>query len=163
MDRLELNTLIMQAVLPAAAEVKLVYINKQKASERAVITCSSDAHKEILKGFNPDTIALQEEFVCIYTNRANQVLGIYKVATGGQTGVVADPRMIISVALKIAGVGLLVAHNHPSGNLRPSRADEELTFKIKEAAKFFDLKLLDHLIVEPSGEQYFSFADEGLV
>ena len=80
---------------------------------------------------------------------------------GGITGTVADPRLILAAAIKSLSVGLVLCHNHPSGNLRPSRADEELTLKIKEAAKYHDIKVLDHIIL--SSEGYFSFADEGLL
>ena len=144
-------------------EITLVYKNKQKASERITITNSSDAHRCIQAGFDADTLALQEQFVCAYLNRANQVLGIYKASVGGITGTVADPRLILSTALKVGASGILLAHNHPSGKLRPSRVDEELTRKIREGAALFDIKVLDHLILEPMGESYFSFADDGLL
>jgi DNA repair protein RadC len=153
----------MEAVQAAVAEITVAYVNKQKSSERPVIITSGDAHRYLMKGFNLDTIAYQEQFVAIYLNRANQVLGLYRVATGGQTGVVADPRMILATALKITAVSVIVAHNHPSGSMKPSRQDEELTHKLKEGGKFLDVKLLDHLIMSPCGEQYFSFADEGLM
>jgi DNA repair protein RadC len=153
----------MEAIQPAVAEITVVYNNRQKASERPQISTSMDAHKCLLQGFNSDTIALQEEFIALYLNRANQVLGLYKVAAGGVTGVLCDPRLILAVALKIAAVGIIVAHNHPSGTLRPSRADEEITAKLKEGARFMDIKLLDHLILAPDGIEFYSFADEGLV
>jgi DNA repair protein RadC len=152
----------MEAIQPVS-EISVVYVNRQKASERPTINGSSDAHRFLLKGFNQDTIAYQEQFVALYLNRANQVLGLYKVATGGQSSVVADPRMILATALKIAAMSVIVAHNHPSGIMKPSRLDEELTLKLKEGAKFLDVKVLDHLIVSPSGEAYYSFADEGLI
>ena len=153
----------MEAILPAVAEITVAYINKQSAKERPVISTSADAHAILLTGFNPDTIAYQEQFVAVYLNRANQVLGIYRVATGGQTGVIADPRMILATALKITAVSCIVSHNHPSGSMKPSRQDEELTNKLREGGKFLDVKILDHLIMSPCGEQYFSFADEGLL
>ncbi|RYE56993.1 MAG: DNA repair protein [Sphingobacteriales bacterium] len=153
----------MEAIQPAVAEIAVTYINKQNAKERPVISSSDDAHQYLLKGFNQDTIALKEEFIALYLNRANHVLGLYKVGIGGMTGVVADPRMVIAVALKIAAVSIIVGHNHPSGNLKPSRQDEELTTKLREGAKFMDIKVLDHLIVSPCGKEYYSFADEGLL
>jgi DNA repair protein RadC len=153
----------METVLPAVAEITVVYVNKQSALERPTISSSTDAYRYVLKGFNKDTIALQEEFVAMFMNRANQILGIYKVGVGGVTGVVADPRLVIGVALKVAAVGIIVAHNHPSGTLRPSRQDEDLTTKLKEGCRFMDLKLLDHIIVAPDGVGFFSFADEGLL
>jgi DNA repair protein RadC len=102
-----------------------------------------------------------EVFAVLYLNRANRVNHFEIISEGGITGTVADPRIILRHALEEDAVGLILCHNHPSGNLRPSRADEELTVKIREAARFFDIRLLDHLIV--SNEGYFSFADEGLL
>lgn len=98
----------------------------------------------------------------MYLNRANRVIGVYKVSVGGITGTVADPRLILSVALKSAATSIILAHNHPSGNLKPSRADLELTTKIKTAAQLMDITVLDHLIVT-SDEGFLSFADEGLM
>jgi DNA repair protein RadC len=89
------------------------------------------------------------------------VLGIYEVSTGGMTGTVADPKLIFAAALKGAACGIILAHNHPSNNLKPSISDEQLTTKIKEGGKLLDIKLLDHLII--SSEGYYSFADEGLL
>lgn len=153
----------MEQVTQTVSEITVIYHNKQKAAERSVINSSIDAHKVLLTGFNPDTIAYQEAFVAAYLNRGNQVLGLYRVGIGGITGVVADPRMVLAVALKISAVSIVVAHNHPSGHLKPSRADEELTLKLKEGGKLLDVKLLDHLILSPDNETYFSFADDGLV
>jgi len=153
----------MEQIAYAVSEIKVIYHNKTKASERPVISTSSDAHKILLQGFNQDTIAYQEEFIALYLNRANQVLGMYKVGVGGITGVIADPRVVLAVALKIAAVSIIVGHNHPSGNLKPSRADEDLTCKLKGGAKFLEIKLLDHLIVAPDKDCYYSFADEGFI
>jgi DNA repair protein RadC len=97
----------------------------------------------------------------ILLNRAHRVLGIYELSTGGVTGTIADPKLVFTAALKANACSLVLSHNHPSGNLRPSKADEELTMKIKEAGKFLDIQVLDHLIVTSEG--YFSFADEGLL
>ena len=94
-------------------------------------------------------------------NRANKVLGVYKVSSGGVTGTVADPKQIFTAALKANACAIVLSHNHPSGNLKPSRQDEQLTSKIKEAGSFLDIKVLDHIIV--TSEAYYSFADEGLL
>ena len=83
------------------------------------------------------------------------------VSRGGITGTVADPRVILKKALQEDAVSIVLCHNHPSGSLRPSRADELLTSKIKEAASYFDIKVLDHIIV--SNEGFYSFADEGIL
>jgi DNA repair protein RadC len=103
----------------------------------------------------------QEVFAVIFLNQANKINHFDIISEGGITGTVADPRIILKLALQHEAVSLVLCHNHPSGNLRPSRADEALTHKIKEAAKYFDLKVLDHIIV--SNEGYFSFADEGIL
>ena len=80
----------------------------------------------------------------------------------GITGTVADPKLILGVALKSAATGIILAHNHPSGNLQPSTADLEITKKIESACKFLDIKLLDHIIISPTG-QFYSFIDEGVL
>ena len=152
----------MVAVTPQVTEITVAYVPFKSANDAPVIITSTDAAALFLEAFNRNTMALQEQFLVMYLNRANRVLGVFKASNGGITGTVADPRLILGTALKIAAVSLVLAHNHPSGNLKPSRADQELTTKIKEAAKFMDIQLLDHLILDPTGG-YFSFADEGLM
>src|SRR6185503_1834289 len=98
-----------------------------------------------------------EVFAVMFLNRANKINHFEIVSEGGITGTVADPRIILKKALEEDAVSIILCHNHPSGSLKPSRADEDLTHKIKEAAKYFDIKVLDHMIVSDAG--YFSFAD----
>ena len=100
-----------------------------------------------------------EVFGVIYLNRAGKIKHFEILSQGGITGTIADPRLIFKKALEEEAVSIILCHNHPSGSLRPSRADEELTTKIREGAKYLDIKLLDHIIVGDEG--YFSFADEG--
>ena len=107
------------------------------------------------------TLELAESFKVLFLNRANQVTGVYTVSNGGITGTIADPRLIFIAALKGAACSLILAHNHPSGNLKPSATDISLTEKIVHAGRFLDINVLDHLIV--TADSYFSFADEGLV
>lgn len=102
-----------------------------------------------------------EVFGVVFLNRANRIIHYEIISQGGITATVADPRIIMKKALAEDAVGLILFHNHPSGNLTPSRADEDLTSKIAGAARLFDIRLLDHIIV--SDEGYFSFADEGLI
>ncbi len=102
-----------------------------------------------------------EVFGVVFLNRANKVKHFEIISEGGITGTIADPRIIMRLALEYDAVSLILCHNHPSGNLRPSKADEALTQKIIMAAKLFDIRVLDHVIVSESG--YFSFADEGLI
>ena len=102
-----------------------------------------------------------EVFAVLFLNRANKINHFEIISEGGITGTVADPRIILKKALEADAVSIILSHNHPSGSLKPSRADEELTNKIKEAAKLLDIKVMDHIIV--SDEGYFSFADEGII
>ena len=102
-----------------------------------------------------------EVFAVVFLNRANKVKHFEIISRGGITGTVADPRLILKKALEEGATSIVLTHNHPSGNLKPSKADEEITAKIKLAAGYFDIKVLDHIIV--SDEGYYSFADEGLI
>jgi DNA repair protein RadC len=144
-----------------AAEVELVYKTKVKASERPLIRDSKDTCNILRQIWNENKIEMQEEFKVLFLNRGNLVIGVYEVSSGGISGTIADPRLILAAAIKTLAVNIILAHNHPSGSLKPSRADEELTMKIKEAAKYHDIKLLDHIII--TAEEYYSFADEGLL
>lgn len=102
-----------------------------------------------------------EVFAVVFLNQANKINHFEIISKGGITGTVADPRIILKKALDNNATSIVLCHNHPSGNLRPSRADEELTKKIIEAAKYFDIKVVDHIIVSEEG--FYSFADEGLL
>jgi DNA repair protein RadC len=150
----------MQALSNDVAEIQLSYRPNKKTSP-TVISSSAAAYAELLKWFPQDTIALKEEFIALYLNRANQVLGVYRVSSGGITSTIADPRLIIAVALKTAAVGIIIAHNHPSGNVRPSEADKNLTKNLKEIASILDIKLVDHLII--SEACYYSFAENDML
>ncbi|MBY0477653.1 MAG: JAB domain-containing protein [Chitinophagaceae bacterium] len=143
------------------AEVELVYKTKVKASERPKVNSSKDIYNILKQVWDENKIDMLEEFKVIFLNRANRATGVYDASSGGITGTVADPRLILAAAIKSLSVSIVLSHNHPSGNLKPSRADEELTIKIKEAASYHDIKVLDHIII--SSEGYFSFADEGLI
>jgi DNA repair protein RadC len=126
--------------------------------QRTAITQSADAAEIVL----PLMQDLNHEVFCvIYLNQANKVLRHELISSGGMTGTVADIRMILKNALLYNANKLIIAHNHPSGNLQPSNADKQLTQKLKEAAEWMDIKLLDHLIV--AGTLYMSMADEGMM
>lgn len=140
------------------SEVQIFYSNKVKPSDRPKVETSYNC-SEILRHLWTPTIEHHESFYSLMLNRANQVLGFYKVSEGGLNGTVADPRMIFQAALKCNAASIILAHNHPSGNLRPSESDEKLTKKIKEAGLMLDINVLDHIILTP--ETYYSFADEG--
>lgn len=143
------------------AEVELVYKTKVKASERPYISHSKDTANLLRNLWDQDKIDFVEQMNLLLLNRANRVLGIVNISTGGVTGTVADPKLILVSALKANACGIIIAHNHPSGNTTPSNADRQLTQKIKMAAQYMDICLLDHIIVTSEG--YYSFADEGLL
>jgi len=143
------------------SEIELIYKSKSKASNRPLINSAKDAYDLFLKIWDHNKIELVEEFKALFLNRANKVLAFYPMSTGGITGTVADPRLVYIAALKVGACSIITAHNHPSGNLKPSRQDDELATKFKEAGRFLDIKLLDNLII--SSEGYFSFADEGVL
>ena len=148
----------MKQTKERVAEIQVSY--RPAISNKPVIISALDAFVEIVEFFPSETIALQEKFVVMYLNRCNRVLGVYPLSTGGITGTMVDIRLILSVSLKVAATGIILAHNHPSGNLKPSSADKDLTGKIKDACKYFDISVFDHLIIAPD-RKYYSFADEG--
>ena len=143
------------------AEVELVYKTKVKASERPQIKTSHDSFSILKQIWDDNKINMLEQFKVLLLNRANRVIGVYQASSGGITGTIADSRLILATAIKSLAVSIILSHNHPSGNLKPSRADEELTAKIKSACNLHDIKVLDHVIV--TSESYYSFADEGLL
>ncbi|MBU3714105.1 MAG: DNA repair protein, partial [Ferruginibacter sp.] len=126
------------------AEINVSY--KPNITSSPSVKSSFDAYNVIRQFYSDDTIALHEQFYVIYLNRQNKVLGVYPLSKGGITSTVADPRIVISVALKCAAVGLILVHNHPSGNLQPSDCDKEMTRKIVDTCNMLDIKVLDHLI-----------------
>ena len=142
------------------AEIQVSYRTKVKASERKKITSSKDA-ESIFREIWSSSMEFKEEFYIILLNRANQVLGWYKVSEGGMSGTVVDPKLVFSIALKSLASSLVVAHNHPSGNLKPSTEDINLTKRLKEAGALLEIPVLDHLILTNDG--YYSFGDEGMM
>lgn len=141
------------------SEIRVSYSNKNK--EQTKIVSSELAYKIVLSCWDKSIIELQEEFKVLLLNRANKVLGIYSVSKGGVSGTLVDPKLIFSVSLKCNASGLILVHNHPSGNFNPSECDKQLTQKLIKAGNFLDIKILDHLIITP--DAYFSFADEGIL
>jgi DNA repair protein RadC len=126
--------------------------------DKTVVQSSKDIAqylRAVLKDFT------YEVFAVLFLNRANKVNHFEIISRGGITGTVADPRVILKKALEQDATSIVLSHNHPSGSLKPSNADEALTKKIKEAAKYLDIKVIDHIIVSEEG--YYSFADEGLL
>ncbi len=144
------------------SEIKISYKNSVTSSKLNKINASSDAAKILFDTWDNDTIELHESFKIMLLNNSNIVKGIYEISSGGITGTLVDIRILFAVVLKSLSTAIILAHNHPSGNLKPSESDKSLTFKIKQACDLLDIKLLDHLIITPS-HSYFSFADDGII
>ena len=145
------------------AEVSLIYAPKVKPSDRLAVKCSRDAQKIFFDSWNQNTIEHKESFKILLLNRANKVLGITTISEGGLSGTETDVRLIYQYAIKGNASGIIIAHNHPSGNQNPSESDQKITQKIKEAGNLLDIQLLDHIILTPEREIYISFADEGKI
>ncbi|PWL32659.1 MAG: DNA repair protein [Fluviicola sp. XM-24bin1] len=143
-------------------EIELSYRQDKAVYKGLKISSSEDAFNYFNQSFNQKLLSIQEQFLVIFLNRSNKPIGVLKLSTGGINSTVADIRLIMATALKSLSSAIIIAHNHPSGELKPSQSDIQLTKQIKDACKFFDLQLLDHLILNPVGE-YSSFADEGIL
>jgi DNA repair protein RadC len=135
--------------------------SKVKASERITIASSKDSYKVFKEVFDADSIDWTETMIILALSNSNKVLGFYKLSSGGQTGVICDPKIVFQFALLSNASNIILSHNHPSGSLQPSKADKAITDKIKEAGKLLDIRLLDHLIITSEG--YYSFADNCLI
>lgn len=142
------------------AEIQISYSNKVKPSQMEKVTTSSDAER-IFRSIWRQSMELKECFYAMYLNRNNKILGVLLISEGGISGTVVDIRNIYQAALKANASSIIVAHNHPSGNLDPSESDKQMTNKIKEAGRILDIQILDHLIMISEG--YLSFADEGMI
>ena len=143
------------------AEIELCYKSKVKSSLRPKISSSKEVYHVLRKCWDDSKIELFEQFKVLLLNRANKVIGVYQVSTGTTIGTVADPKCVFVAALKANATAIIVAHNHPSGNVTPSQQDITLTKKLVEAGKILEVPLIDHVII--SDESYYSFADEGLL
>lgn len=140
------------------AVLELIKRGVQEDENQVTIQSSADAFKVMrskLNGLN------HEEFWIMIMNRANRLVGQYKISSGGVSGTVVDSKLVFLKLIQFGASSVIFVHNHPSGNLKPSQADIKLTEKLKKAGDFLDIVVLDHLIL--SGDNYFSFADEGLI
>ena len=126
--------------------------------ERVKITSSNVAYQLLHKHLSD---LPHEEFWVLLLNRANQVMKEERLSKGGVSGTVVDVRLICKMAVENAASGVVIAHNHPSGQILPSEQDKSITRKLKEALKLFDISLLDHVII--GDQKYFSFSDDGLI
>jgi DNA repair protein RadC len=141
------------------AEIQVYYSTQNTRKEK--VNSVQTAYEFLLKSWNLGTLELQEEFKVLLLNRANNALGIYSLSKGGISGTIVDVRLLFAVALKCNASGVIICHNHPSGNTTPSEADITLTKKIKKCSELFDITLIDHLIITKS--TFYSFSTEGLL
>ena len=141
------------------AEVQISYSSHVKAKDRMKVTGSKDA-ADAFRIFWPAYEHIEFSYL-LMLNRQNQILGYHQLSKGGMTGAVVDVRVIFQIALKSSSTSIILAHNHPSGNLDVSDADRKITNQIKQAGVILDIPLLDHLIL--TTDSYLSMADEGLL
>jgi len=144
-------------------EVTLTYNSNVKPSERKKISSSLESANifKAIELFN-NNLDYKELFYCMYLNRANKVLSVTKIAEGTTSACLVDIKMILQGAILQNASCIILCHNHPSGNLKPSAEDFNITKKVKECAKMFEVHLLDHIIIT-SEANYYSFADEGQI
>ena len=139
-------------------EIGIVY--KRPLFESMVkISSSQDTYTFLKESVDMETIDLKEFFWVILLNRANSTLGFSEIAKGDTSGVVVNVKEIFQLALMVNATSIIICHNHPSGNLKASKTDYDITEKTRVIAELFSMKLLDHLIL--TSESYYSFADEG--
>lgn len=143
------------------AEVGISYRNRVPSKDRKQVLDSLSAYQILREIYPDDTIDYRETFKVLYLNHRNQVLGYYTISVGGITSTMADVRLILQGALLTNATGIILAHNHPSGSLRPSREDDALTRKITEAAEIMNISVNDHIILTSEG--FYSYADEGRI
>ena len=141
------------------SEVELTYKNNVPYNQRQKISNSQGAYEILTNLFPENTMDYRETFIVLYLNRANQVLGYSVISQGGTSSTTVDIKMVIQTALLANASCIMLAHNHPSGNLHPSSDDNRITNRIIEAARLFDITVLDHLII--TNESYYSFTDNG--
>lgn len=139
--------------------VAALELSKRRKADEKIVVSSSETAFNCFKPYLYDKDV--EEFWVLLLNRANKVLKLERISVGGVSGTVVDPKVLFRIALQNYASGIILAHNHPSGNLSPSTEDKNITKKIREGAQLLEINLLDHIIV--SNEKYFSFADEGII
>ena len=139
---------------------KVSLVREKSDIPRAKITSSSVAAEYARRFFNED-LTIYESFFMMMLNNSNNTTGYVKISQGGITGTLVDVRLVAKYAIDGLATGVILCHNHPSGTLRPSEADKLITNKAKKALEFFDIKVLDHIIL--TEDSYFSFADESLL
>lgn len=148
-------------LLNQISEIKLTYTRKVKASERPKVSSSQDAYTLFRENWDDLTINLYEEFKILLLDTNGQCMGIVPISQGGVSGTIADGKLIFAAALKARASSIILGHNHPSGNLKPSTPDKSLTNNFVSGGHYLGLRVLDHIIL--TDDNYTSFADEGLI
>ena len=143
------------------SEIQVSYQPKFKVSECPKVSSSREAYRVLISNWDIQRIYFQEQFYVLMLNMSGRVIGIALISTGGKAATIADPKIIFSIALKVQATSIILAHNHPSENLKPSQADLNLTRRMVEAGKMLELPVIDHLIV--TADRFYSFGDEGLI
>lgn len=154
-----MDTLERKIDLLDVAEIKLSYTANVKSSLRPKVESSRQVYEVFANNWDKDRIEFVEDFKVMLLSRANRVLGIVIISSGGTAGTVVDVKLVFAAAIKANSSSIILAHNHPSGNLRPSEQDRRLTQRMKQAGTIMDIPVLDHMIITAEG--YYSFADEG--
>lgn len=133
-------------------------LSSEEGTKKTKITCS----KDVFDVMHPKIGTIRhEEFWVLFLNNSNKILQKFQLSKGGLTGTVVDVRLVLKNALELLATGIILCHNHPSGNLKASNADKQITQKLKLASETMDIKILDHIII--TEKMYFSFADEGIL
>ena len=140
-------------------EIRATWSRRVPLCEQPVVKSSGAVHEYLMNVF--EDLDYDEKFYIVHLSRANRIIGHSHISTGGLSGTVVDPKKVFQNALKANACGLILAHNHPSGNLQPSEADKKLTQRLVTVGKLLEIEILDHLIMAQDG--YFSFADHGLL
>jgi len=140
-------------------QIKVSFVPSEPVKDRNKINCSRDAVDILRQIWDKETIHLYEEFYALFLDRKNGIIGYRIMNRGSNCGTVVNVQLIFSIALQCNSSSIIICHNHPSGNTKPSTQDDNITRKIEKAAKFFELKLLDHIILTSQG--YLSYMDEG--
>jgi DNA repair protein RadC len=143
------------------AEIEITYRNKQPLNDRPVLNSSRRVYDLLRTAWDENKLELQEQFNVLLLDNGCRALGIFEIGMGGIDYTPVDIRLIFATALKARATRLVLAHNHPSGTLKPSNADKDLTKKIQLAGQLMDIKIADHLII--TRNDYYSFADNGLI
>lgn len=142
-------------------KAKLISVKLENSKfEQKKIGCSADGY-EVAKQFYNEDIDIYESFFIIMLNRANKTIAYANISTGGLFATIVDPVVVAKYAIDCLALNVILVHNHPTGDSNPSKADEDLTKRIKNCLELFSIKVLDHLILTENS--YYSFADEGIL